>query len=214
MSKKCSNCGYDMPDDAVFCTECGTRMDTPKQNNAESQNTSENSQNNTQKNPEQNKESPSAQNRQYDPQQNAFVNNTQSNQYQNQQFNSQQSYQQNNQYNSGNNGSAYGQYNAPQYNQQPIYNVIPNNSAESKVVSTGAFFGLNLLFSLPGIGWIICIIMAFAPNNKNIKNYARSKLIWLIIGIILGVVLFFVFRSLLTGYGYDLEYFTNGYGMM
>lgn len=35
MSKKCSNCGFDMADDAVFCTECGTRMEAPKQNTTE-----------------------------------------------------------------------------------------------------------------------------------------------------------------------------------
>ena len=46
-----------------------------------------------------------------------------------------------------------------------------------------------LLFALPIVGWLICIIMAFAPKNKSLKNYARANLIWLLIGVILAILL-------------------------
>lgn len=53
----------------------------------------------------------------------------------------------------------------------------PAPDLTSKVVGTGAYFGLMLLFALPVIGFIACIIMAFAPKNNNIKHYARPTLI-------------------------------------
>lgn len=62
----------------------------------------------------------------------------------------------------------------------------------------GAFFGLIVLFSIPVIGWIACIIMAFAPKNQSIKNYARAKLIWVGIGIVFTVA-FCVFASWIGG---------------
>lgn len=60
---------------------------------------------------------------------------------------------------------------------------------ESKVVSTGAYFGLQLLFALPVIGLISCIIMCAAPKNENIKHFARATLIWTVIGFLLAGVL-------------------------
>ena len=58
----------------------------------------------------------------------------------------------------------------------------------SKVVGTGAYFGLMLLFAIPIIGQIACLIMAFAPKNKNIKHFARAQLIWMVIGIIIAAL--------------------------
>ena len=60
----------------------------------------------------------------------------------------------------------------------------------SKTVGTGAYFGLVFLFAIPLIGFIVCIIMTFAAKNKNIKNFAKATLIWLIIGAVLSGVLF------------------------
>ena len=78
--------------------------------------------------------------------------------------------------------------------------VVENNEQEGKEpASLGAFFGLIVLFSIPIIGWIACIILAFAPKNKNIKNYARAKLIWIGIGIAVTVA-FCVFLSWLAGF--------------
>lgn len=61
------------------------------------------------------------------------------------------------------------------------------------VVGTGAFFGMMLLFAIPVVGWIACIIMSFAPKNQNIKHYSRAMLFWVIIGILISIALFFLF---------------------
>ena len=61
----------------------------------------------------------------------------------------------------------------------------PAPDPASKVVGTGAYFGLMLLFAIPIIGQIACLIMAFAPKNKNIKHFARAQLIWMVIAIVL-----------------------------
>ncbi len=88
----------------------------------------------------------------------------------------------------------------------PVQNTAPVAAApdpKSKVVGTGTFFGLQLLFAIPVIGWLACLIMAFAPKNKNIKHYARAMLIWLIIGLVVAVALFFLFKwigGVLTDY--------------
>lgn len=76
---------------------------------------------------------------------------------------------------------------APQIQPQPP--VAPAPEPVSKPVSTLGFFGMMLLFALPVVGWLACILMAFLPRNKNIRSFARATLIWLLIGLILaGVV--------------------------
>ena len=74
------------------------------------------------------------------------------------------------------------------YQPQQTYTAPPAADPTNKVVGTGAYFGLMLLFALPIIGQIACIIMAFAPKNKNIKHFARAMLIWTVIGIIIAAL--------------------------
>lgn len=62
-------------------------------------------------------------------------------------------------------------------------------------VSTGGFFGLMLLYAIPVIGIIVCIIMAFADKNVTRKHFARAVCIWALIGLVVGVACYFVFRS-------------------
>lgn len=92
------------------------------------------------------------------------------------------------------------QYQQPAYHQpQPTYQQQPQPmyAAQSPapkdesggVVSTGTFFGTMLLFALPFIGFIACIIMCFAPKRKSLKNYAKANLIWAIIGLVFSILL-------------------------
>lgn len=74
---------------------------------------------------------------------------------------------------------------APQYTPQPAAQPVPAAEDPNKVVGTGAFFGMMLLFSIPVIGWIVCLVMAFAPKNENIRHFARANLIWLIIALLI-----------------------------
>ena len=76
---------------------------------------------------------------------------------------------------------------AQSYQAQQTY-TQPALDPTSKVVGTGAYFGLMLLFAIPIIGQIACLIMAFAPKNKNIKHFARAQLIWMVIGIIIAAL--------------------------
>lgn len=62
----------------------------------------------------------------------------------------------------------------------------------SPEVGTGAYFGLMFLFAIPVLGWIVCLICAFAMKNKNIRNFARAQLIWMVIGLILSGILFLI----------------------
>ena len=71
---------------------------------------------------------------------------------------------------------------------QPIYAPVPNTG----VVGTGYYFGMMLLFAIPVIGWILCLVTALSNKNQSKKNFAKAMLIWLIIGLILSIAMFFV----------------------
>ncbi len=73
-------------------------------------------------------------------------------------------------------------------NQQPNFSP-PTSDNTNKVVSTGLYIGLMILFTIPIIGFIACIIMAFTVKNKNIKNYARATLVWMIIALVVLAIL-------------------------
>lgn len=77
-------------------------------------------------------------------------------------------------------------------------------SEETRVLSTGSFFGLILLFALPVIGFISCLIMAFSSKNLNRKHFARAMLIWVIIALVLSLVFYLIFRE-------QVRYWFSGY---
>ena len=54
------------------------------------------------------------------------------------------------------------------------------------------------LFSLPILGWLICLIMAFVSKNKNIKHFARAMLIWLIIALVVGALIGLAINALIN----------------
>lgn len=61
---------------------------------------------------------------------------------------------------------------------------------EYRPLSPWAYFGLNLLFSVPIVGFIFLIIFSFNGSNINRRNYARSFwCAYLILGIILVIYL-------------------------
>ena len=80
---------------------------------------------------------------------------------------------------------------------QPTVFHAPAAENPSPVVSTAAYFGMMLLFALPVIGWIACIIMAFAPKNENIRHFARANLIWLLIAALLAGLLYLAVSALI-----------------
>ncbi len=58
-----------------------------------------------------------------------------------------------------------------------------------KSVGTAGYFFLMLLFALPIIGWLSCIIIALAAKNPSLKNFARAVLVWLVVGLIVLILL-------------------------
>ena len=78
-----------------------------------------------------------------------------------------------------------------------------NIPSEYKPISMWGYFGYELLFSIPLIGFICLIIMSFAPRNKNVKNFARSYFCMLIVVLVITVVLVAV--ALATGAISSLE---------
>jgi len=93
--------------------------------------------------------------------------------------------------------------------QRPLYRpaeIPPPKGSPYTVTSTLGYIGLMILFFIPVIGWIACIIMAFTAKNRGRRNYARAALILAIIGIILTVATYFVFGWIwqtILGYAQD-----------
>ena len=52
-------------------------------------------------------------------------------------------------------------------------------------ISMWGYFGYQILFSIPVIGWIFVIVFALTATNQNLKNFARSQFCLLIIWIVL-----------------------------
>ena len=88
------------------------------------------------------------------------------------------------------------------------YSNIP---AEYKPIGMWGYFGYEILFSIPVVGFILLIILSFAPKNKNVKNFARSYFCCLILGLVLTVVLIAI--AFAMGAISSLEDITNALGM-
>lgn len=63
-----------------------------------------------------------------------------------------------------------------------------NIPSEYRVLSPWAYFGYNLLFAIPLVGFICAIIFAFDNSNLNRRNYARSFFCNLIIAVIITII--------------------------
>lgn len=72
-------------------------------------------------------------------------------------------------------------------------NKTPRIPAAYKPISMWGYFGYQILFAIPIIGWIFVIVFAISAPNYNLKNFARSQFCLWIIWIIL------LLASALTG---------------
>lgn len=99
-------------------------------------------------------------------------------------------------------------YSQPNYNQGYGYQQFNENMLppEYRPVSIGQFFGYSLLYSIPLIGFIMLLVTAFGSGNKiSLKNYAKSMLIWYVIGIALSVIICVIGFALAAATG-DMYY--------
>ena len=74
---------------------------------------------------------------------------------------------------------------------------------EVKLLGPWGYFGLQILFSIPVIGFILLIVFSFDNSHLNRRNFARSYWCGLIIWVILMVVLFVILAA--TGVLADLS---------
>lgn len=65
----------------------------------------------------------------------------------------------------------------------------PKVPAEYKPISMWGYFGYEILFMIPIIGWIFVIIFALTAANINLRNFARSQFCVLIIWIVLVLII-------------------------
>ncbi len=67
-------------------------------------------------------------------------------------------------------------------------------SKEYTPISMWGYFGYELLFAIPVIGFIILCVLAIGAKNINVRNFARSYfcfiiLILIIVAVVVGLVL-------------------------
>ncbi|MBQ9438228.1 MAG: hypothetical protein IJU50_07830 [Lachnospiraceae bacterium] len=73
---------------------------------------------------------------------------------------------------------------------------MPMIPAEYKPISMWGYLGFNILFALPFIGFICILILSFAPQNVNLKNYARSFLLVYIIVTVISIIAAIIIMAL------------------
>ena len=100
-----------------------------------------------------------------------------------------------------------GYYNNASYNPAAEEANLPE---KYRPISVLGYIGYQILFAIPVIGFIFVLIFAFkGDTNKNLQNFARAELVFIIILVVLSILLFIVagaaFLALYQsgGYYYD-----------
>ena len=73
---------------------------------------------------------------------------------------------------------------------------------ELRPLSPWTYFGLDILYAIPLIGFIFLICHALGSTNVNKRNFARSFFCVYVIALIL--ILILIFSGALTGLGFAL----------
>ena len=82
-------------------------------------------------------------------------------------------------------------------NNTNMQNDIPENY---KPISMWGYFGYELLFSIPCVGFILLLVFSFGgTQNINLKNFARSYFCFLIIAAIIAVIIASVIGAGIVG---------------
>ena len=75
--------------------------------------------------------------------------------------------------------------NVPNPGYVPAAAAIP---PQYRPLSPWAYFGLNILFSVPVVGLVFLIVFAFNKSNINRRNFARSFFCLLLIVVVIGLI--------------------------
>lgn len=86
-----------------------------------------------------------------------------------------------------------------------------NIPEEYKPISMWGYFGYQLLFSIPCIGFIVlCVFALGGTKNINLKNFARSYFCVIILALLIGIIIFVL--ATVFGIGtVSYNYFSNRY---
>lgn len=96
--------------------------------------------------------------------------------------------------NAGGYGGSNGGFQDGNYNQNSNFNrpQAPNTNyipEEYQPISMWGYFGYELLFSIPLVGFILLLVFSFGgTKNKNLKNFARSYFCFMIVIIVLSII--------------------------
>ena len=71
-------------------------------------------------------------------------------------------------------------------------NMIPE---EYRPISMWGYFGYEILFSIPIVGFICLIVFALGAKNVNKKNFARSYFCYTIIVCLVAIVIFAIMMA-------------------
>lgn len=81
------------------------------------------------------------------------------------------------------------QYIQPQY-AYPQGNGMQDIPPEYKPISMWGYFGYELLFAIPCVGFILLLVFAFGgTSNQNVKNFARSYFcLFIIMAVLIAII--------------------------
>lgn len=207
MPRFCPECGTEIPEGVAFCTECGTKLPEAPAQKPKTEEVKPEQPELQQVQPEPERQSePELQFAQApQPQQSQFAQPTQQPQYA-------QAPQPPQRPQAPQQPLAQFTQSAPQpqYNQQyqqppqrpqpspvPPVAPMPAEAGNSNLVGTAYYFFMNLVFTIPVIGLIACLITAFVGDNKSKKNFSKAYLIWIIIGIIFAGIAYVALAAVL-----------------
>ena len=74
---------------------------------------------------------------------------------------------------------------------QPVYQTQQTytpSAPAAQPVSTAYYFWMMLLFAIPVIGLIVCLVTAFSGEDASRKNFSRAVLIWILVAIVLSII--------------------------
>ncbi len=105
----------------------------------------------------------------------------------------------------------YSQPQTPVQSYQPQQPAIPQSQDDmrSRPYGTGGWMLVQFLEGIPLVGFICQLVWAFGSGNISRRNYARARLIWLLIGIAIVVVLSIVFGASFSGIAQRISELVN-----
>ena len=83
---------------------------------------------------------------------------------------------------------------------------LPASQASTEPMSVKDWIITLLITYIPLVGLIMLLVWAFdSSTHPNKKNFAKASLIWMLIGIVLAIIFFALFASMMMGVMGNME---------